>query len=55
MMPLYTVYPYHQSPATGFPQPSFTKHIPTHPISGILSFYPKPYNELFLQKKKPNM
>ncbi|CAN6837534.1 unnamed protein product [Brassica oleracea] len=52
MMPLYTVYPYHQSPATGFPQPSFTKHIPTHPISGILSFYPKPYNELFLQKKK---
>ncbi|WZZ52474.1 hypothetical protein YC2023_052581 [Brassica napus] len=36
MMPLYTVYPYHQSPATGFPQPSFTKHIPTHPISGTV-------------------
>lgn len=35
MMPLYTVYPYHQSPAIGFPQPSFTKHIPTHHISGI--------------------
>ena len=30
MMPLYTVYPYHQSHAIGFPQPSYTK-----PISGI--------------------
>ncbi|KAH0928542.1 hypothetical protein HID58_014269 [Brassica napus] len=36
MMPLYTVYPYHQSPAIGFPQPSFTKHIPTHHISGTV-------------------
>ncbi|KAF3584204.1 hypothetical protein F2Q69_00030869 [Brassica cretica] len=44
MMPLYTFYPYHQSQATGFTQPSFTKPISTHPISGILSFYPKPYN-----------
>ncbi|CAF1931782.1 unnamed protein product, partial [Brassica oleracea] len=44
MMPLYTFYPYHQSQAIGFTQPSFTKPISTHPISGILSFYPKPYN-----------
>ncbi|KAJ0245748.1 RNA-binding protein ARP1 [Hirschfeldia incana] len=36
IMPLYTVYPYHQSPAISFPQPSFTKHIPTHPISGTV-------------------
>ncbi|KAF8117402.1 hypothetical protein N665_0011s0118 [Sinapis alba] len=36
MMPLYTVYPYHQSPAIGFSQPSFTKHIPTHPLSGTV-------------------
>ncbi|KAL0756070.1 hypothetical protein Bca101_093738 [Brassica carinata] len=31
MMPLYTVYPYHQSHAIGFPQPSYTK-----PISGTV-------------------
>ncbi|KAF3535376.1 hypothetical protein F2Q69_00023496 [Brassica cretica] len=31
MMPLYTFYPYHQSQATGFTQPSFTKPISTHP------------------------
>ncbi|KAJ0255355.1 hypothetical protein HA466_0101180 [Hirschfeldia incana] len=36
MMPLYTVYPYHQSQAIGFPQPSLTKHIYTHPISGTV-------------------
>ncbi|XP_048613447.1 uncharacterized protein LOC125587262 [Brassica napus] len=34
MMPLYTFYPYHQSQAIGFTQPSFTKPISTHPISG---------------------
>ncbi|KAG2324996.1 hypothetical protein Bca52824_007724 [Brassica carinata] len=34
MMPLYTVYPYHQSQAIGFPQPFLTKPIYTHPISG---------------------
>uniref|UniRef100_A0A0D3CHS3 Uncharacterized protein n=2 Tax=Brassica oleracea TaxID=3712 RepID=A0A0D3CHS3_BRAOL len=33
MMPLYTFYPYHQSQAIGFTQPSFTKPISTHPIS----------------------
>ncbi|KAL0706958.1 hypothetical protein Bca4012_073384 [Brassica carinata] len=48
MMPLYTFYPYHQSQAIGFTQPSFTKPISTHPISGILSFYPKPYNNNYL-------
>ncbi|CAN6934731.1 unnamed protein product [Brassica oleracea] len=34
----------HQSQAIGFPQASFTKPNSTHPISGILSFYPKSYN-----------
>ncbi|KAF8093709.1 hypothetical protein N665_0379s0003 [Sinapis alba] len=36
MMPLYTVYPYHQSQAIGFPQPSFAKPISTHPTSGTV-------------------
>ncbi|CAH8323847.1 unnamed protein product [Eruca vesicaria subsp. sativa] len=36
MMPLYTVYPYHQSQAIGVPQPSLTKPIYTHPISGTV-------------------
>ncbi|KAL0724887.1 hypothetical protein Bca4012_039486 [Brassica carinata] len=36
MMPLYTVYPYHQSQAIGFPQPFLTKPIYTHPISGTV-------------------
>lgn len=40
MMPLYTVYPYHQSPAIGFPQPYFSKPLSfsTPPLSGIFFF-----------------
>ncbi|CAA7050760.1 unnamed protein product [Microthlaspi erraticum] len=38
MMPLYTVYPYHQSQAIGFPQPTFSKPLSfsTPPISGTV-------------------
>ncbi|CAH8381612.1 unnamed protein product [Eruca vesicaria subsp. sativa] len=38
MMPLHTVYPYHQSHAIGFPQPSYTKPLSfsTPPMSGTV-------------------
>ncbi|XP_010516016.1 PREDICTED: probable RNA-binding protein ARP1 [Camelina sativa] len=38
MVPLYTVYPYHQSQAIGFPPPSFSKPLSysTPPISGTV-------------------
>lgn len=48
MVPLYTVYPYHQSQAIGFPPPSFSKPLSfsTPPMSGILFIlYSKPCNE----------
>jgi len=46
MVPFYTVYPYHQSQAIGFPQPSFSKPLSfsTPPISGICHSISKPYN-----------
>lgn len=41
MMPLYTLYPYHQSQVIGFPPPSFSKPLSFSmpPISGTYIYF----------------